>query len=465
MELQRTICYQALLAHDSRFDGVFFTCVTSTGIYCRPVCPTYPPKLQNCRFVGSSIEAEKAGFRPCLRCRPELAPRIPDQQAVLPAHKLAAYIDETLLMDKTLGSVAYEFGLSERQLRRIFEQTFGVEPKRYLTSRRLLFAKQLLQDTHLPVTDIAFSAGFNGRGRLTINMQRAYGLTPERLRKESPDTGKPQQLVLRTDYRPPFDWIALLRFLHGRATPLEWVAGNSYHRIVDGHEIVVKNVPAKSHLSIHVPLELSRQVHAILQKVRHLFDLDASPTAIADTLSRDASLAPLLKKYPGLRVPGSWNNFEMLLRVVVGQQISVAGATAIMRRLAERIGMTPEAITQSSPDIIAAIGMPRKRAATVWQLGKLVQSGTLNLGEKDPKVFYDQIIAIPGIGPWTAEYLRMRILHWPDAFPAGDLGLQKAITPGQRQTERQLVARSADWRPWRSYATMLLWKSLENKGG
>lgn len=467
MKLQAAICYRALLAHDRRFDGIFFTCVTSTGIYCRPVCPTHPPKRQNCYFVSSSIEAEKAGFRPCLRCRPELAPCGIDQRATLPAHKLAAYINETLLIDETLGSVAPKFGLSERQLRRIFNQTFGVEPKRYVTSRRLLFAKQLLQDTQLPITDIAFSAGFNGRGRLTITMQQIYGFTPDRLRKEVARGARPLQepLLLRADYRPPLDWLALLQFLQDRASPQEWVEGESYHRLIDGHEIVVRNASAKNHLAVCVPLELSQQAHTILRKVRHLFDLDANPGFIADNFSHDSLLGPLIKRYPGLRVPGCWDNFEMLLRVIVGQQVSVAGATTIMHRLTERIGATPQAIAQSSPETIAAIGMPKRRAATIWQIGKLVRSGALNLNEKDSRLFYDQLVAIPGIGSWTAEYLQMRVLHWPDVLPAGDLGLQKATTPGSRQTEKQLRARATAWQPWRSYATMLLWKSLRNKGG
>ncbi len=465
MELQRDTYYRALLAHDRRFDGVFFTCVTSTGIYCRPVCPTHPPKQENCHFVTSSIEAEKAGFRPCLRCRPELAPQVTDKQAVFPAHKLAAYIDETLLMDETLSSIVSKFGLSERQLRRVFVQTFGVEPKQYITSRRLLFAKQLLQDTKLPITDIAFSAGFNGRGRLTINMKRSYGFTPERLRHELDSVEQPGQMVLRADYRPPFDWTALLQFLQNRATPLEWVTGDVYHRLVNGHEIMVKNMSAEGYLAIHIPFELSRQAHAVLRRVRHLFDLDARPSAIADTLSRDALLARIIKKHPGLRVPGCWDNFEMLLRVVVGQQVSVAGATTIMRRLVERVGTTPAAVAGSSPEQIAALGMPQRRAETIWQLARLVKTGILNLEEKDPHVFYEQLVAVPGIGPWTAEYLRMRVLRWPDAFPASDLGLQKAIASGGRETQKQLIVRAAGWQPWRSYATVLLWKSLENKGG
>ncbi len=468
MQLQATVCYNALKAHDHRFDGVFFTCVTSTKIYCRPICPAIIPKFENCRFVASPMEAEKAGFRPCLRCRPELAPSMANDNTASPARKLATYIDETLLMDETLSGVANKFGFSERQLRRIFQKTWGIEPRQYLTSRRLLFAKQLLQDSNLPITDIAFSAGFNSRGRLTVNMQRVYGFTPERLRKELPSNNKnmsAQPLLLRADYRPPFNWEALLQFLQGRATPLEWIKNNAYCRMVDGHVVTVRNVPAKNHLLVEIPIELSRQAHAILSRVRRLFDLDANPLIIAAMLSRDPLLARLIQQNPGLRMPGCWDSFEMLLRVVIGQQVSVAGATTVMRRFVTHIGVTSESVARSSPETIVTIGMPLKRATTIWHIARLVQSKQLSLEEKNPEKFYAQLVAIPGIGPWTAEYLRMRVLGWPDAFPAGDLGLQKAIAPGLRYTEKQLRERAATWQPWRGYATVLLWKSLENQGG
>jgi AraC family transcriptional regulator, regulatory protein of adaptative response / DNA-3-methyladenine glycosylase II len=358
------------------------------------------------------------------------------------------------------------YAVGERQLRRLFIQEYGIEPKRYVTSRRLLFAKQLLQDTAMSITDIAYAAGFSSRGRLTINMQEVYGFTPERLRKESASVKSGQPIILRADYRTPFDWIGLLQFLQGRATPLEWVTDNvMYHRMVEGYEITVENVSDKACLRICIPVELSLKAHRILTRVRRLFDLDANPEAITDSLMQDPLLSSLVSAYPGLRVPGCWDNFEMLLRVIVGQQVSVAGATTIMRRLVDRIGITPEAIVASSPEEIAAVGMPSRRALTIWTVAELIVRGDINLEERDARLFYDQLVAVPGIGPWTAEYLRMRVLHWPDAFPAGDLGLQKAVRPGQRLAERELLACSETWRPWRSYATIILWKSLENKGG
>ncbi len=464
MEMTRADYYRALMAHDPRFDGLFFICVKTTGIYCRPICPTHVPKLENCTFVATAAEAEKAGYRPCLRCRPELAPAVREANDS-PAHLLCQQIEDTLLMDETLEGVAAAYGLSERHLRRLFVESYGVDPKQYLTTRRLLFAKQLLQDTNLSISDVAYSAGFNTPGRLTINMRAAYGFTPERFRRglARPATN---YLTLRADYRPPFDWTGLLALLADRATPLESIDDNMYRRTIDGYVITVINVPERHHLRVQVPIELSRQSHAIVGHVRQLFDLDANPCAIEAALSEDPLLAVLFQKYPGLRVPGAWDGFELLLRVIIGQQISVAGATTLMRRLVERIGVTPEAIRAATPGDIAAIGLPAKRAATIHEVGRRVIAGELSLSEGHPGRFYDQLVAIPGIGPWTAEYLRLRVLHWPDALPAGDLGIQKALTiDGRRPTERQVTQQALRWRPWRSYATMLLWRSLSNQGG
>lgn len=465
MELTPQICYQAVLSHDHRFDGLFFTCVKSTGIYCRPICAAIVPKLKNCTFVTTGAAAEKAGYRPCLRCRPEHAPaNAQDTSSIV--HRIAAHIDETLLMDETFAAVARRFAISDRHMRRLFMQTFGVDPKQYLTTRRLLFAKQLLQDTKLPIIQVAYSAGFSTPGRLTINMKHAYGFTPAELRRETPIVSDVAPLTLRADYRPPFNWPALLHFIQGRATPLEWVSdGKTYHRMVKGYEITVTDMPDKNYLRINIPVELSLQAHTILRKVRKLFDLDANPVIIEAALSRDTFLNELIKEHSGLRVPGCWDSFEMLLRVIIGQQVSVAGATTVMRRLVERIGSTADIIAASSPETIMAIGMPLKRATTIWTIATMVHSGALDLEESEPKQFYDQLVAVPGIGSWTAEYMCMRVLRWPDAFPAGDLGLQKAAVPGQRQTERQLLARAVEWQPWRSYATILLWRSLENQGG
>jgi AraC family transcriptional regulator, regulatory protein of adaptative response / DNA-3-methyladenine glycosylase II len=278
-----------------------------------------------------------------------------------------------------------------------------------------------------------------------------------------PQPSKP--ITLDANYHPPFNWSALLQFLHSRSTPKEWVTENAYHRLINGHEIIVTNVPVKNCLRIQIPSLLSHQANTVLWKTRTLFDLDADPHIIEAQLSRDRFLHQLIVRHPGLRVPGCWDIFELLLRVIIGQQTSVGVATTTMRRLVNHIGVTPESLVSSSPDAIAVIGLPMKRATTIFRLAYMVRSGVLDLDERDPEVFYQQLVTISGIGPWTAEYMRMRALHCPDAFPAGDLGLQKAVKPGQRQTERQLITRASEWQPWRRYAAMLLWKSLENQGG
>jgi len=464
MELLPEICYQAILSHDRRFDGLFFTCVTSTHIYCRPICPAIVPRIEHCRFVRSAAQAERQGFRPCMRCRPERAPNVP-LFAFSPAEALAAHIDATLMSDQTFGSISHTYGISERQLRRVFSRLYGVEPHEYLTTRRLLFAKQLLQDTSLPILQAAYAAGFGSPGRLTIQLRKAYGLTPQQLRKQTTkaDTA---QLQLKTDYRPPLDWHSMLEFLAKRATPDERIENGIYYRHIDKNvELSVQHLSQTTQVLVTIPAECAKDAYRYLRKVRKLFDLDAEPTAVATALRKDEFIGQLSNRFPGMRVPGCWDEFEMILRVIVGQQISVAGATTVMRRLVERIGATPAVIAASSPAYIASTGMPRKRAETIWQLGKLVESGGLDLLDMNPTTFYEKLVSLPGIGPWNAEYLTMRVLHWPDALPAADLGLQKALIPGQRVTEKFLTARMEIVRPWRSYAAVLLWKSLQNQGG
>jgi AraC family transcriptional regulator of adaptative response / DNA-3-methyladenine glycosylase II len=273
-------------------------------------------------------------------------------------------------------------------------------------------------------------------------------------------------IVLRTDYRPPFDWESILIFLAGRVTPNERIEDGVYIRSINNtQEVSVRNDPAKMQLVITIPVAMFASSYRIVQRVRKLFDLDANPAAVAEILLTHSRIGPLIKRYPGVRVPGCWDPFEMLLRVIVGQQVSVAGATTIMKRLIERIGITPDDVAAHSPEDIAAIGMPRKRGETIWRIAVMVKEGRLDLEEMDPQAFYDKLTAQPGIGPWTAEYLKMRVLGWPDALPSGDLGLQKALDPPNRTGEGLLVEALESVRPWRSYATILLWKSLENKGG
>lgn len=459
MSLEQHAYYKAVLAHDTRFDGVFFTCVKSTGIYCRPICRAVVPKEENCIFVGAAAKAEKMGYRPCLRCRPELAPAVLKSKNNS-AGRLAAHIDETLLVDETLAHSARRFNISVRHLRRQFEEQFGVEPKQYLTTRRLLFAKRLLQDTAMPTMQVAYASGFGSPGRLTINMQKAYGFTPARLRKQGKAKVHSEPLRLRADYRPPFDWQMLLRFISKRATPLEEVANDHYYRWVSGYKVSIYNQPHNNCLIIELPIELSKQAHEILNNVRTLFDLDASPAAISEVLASDPIIGPLLARHPGVRQPGCWDKFEMLLRAVIGQRVSVSAATTLTARLIERVGVTPSAVAKSTPEAIAAIGSPLRQARTIHGIAHAVVSRKIDLEEFDPERFSAQFANISGVGPWTLEYLRLRLLHWPDALPVEDGGLQKAIKPGKRVSPQELVSLSRAWQPWRSYAAMLLWNSL-----
>lgn len=340
-----------------------------------------------------------------------------------------------------------------------------MEPKQYVTSRRLLFAKQLLQDTRLPIDQVAYAAGFGSHGRLTVQMKRVYGFTPSRLGKQGAAHAIDSRIVLKVGYRPPYAWQEMLAFLGGRATPLERVADGAYCRTIGEHEIIVSNDTEQSLLLVSIPVELASRSYAITQRVRRMFDTDASPSIIDETLSGDPLLAAHVSRHPGLRIPGCWNDFEMLIRVIVGQQISVAGATTVMSRIIDRVGITPAAIVAAGPDKIAATGMPSKRAQTIYHVAVMIADGQLDLTVTDPSAFYDALVAIPGIGPWTAEYLAIRVMRWPDTIPAGDLALQKAVVPGRRLAEKQLREHAEHWRPWRSYATLHLWQSLHNQGG
>lgn len=462
MKINPEVCYSAYKSSDSRFDGLFFMCVKSTGIYCRPICSARLPSIDKCEFYKTAAQAETAGFRPCLKCRPEVAPKSLGNKSNT-AEQLANYINETLLADESLEDASKKFGISSRHARRIFTEEFGMEIKKYLITQRLLFAKQLLQDTALPVAQVAFASGFGSVSRLNAQMRKAYNLTPSSLRRKT--TPSTKNITLRADYRPPLAWQELLNFLAGRATPLEWIDDDSYHRLFEEHEIIVTNMPNKNYLQIEIPLELSNKALLILTRVRNIFDLDANPEIVNEHLAKDPLLAANISRWPGLRSPGAWDNFEILIRVVVGQQVSVAGATTVMRRIIDNIGITPETIAVSSPEAIAKMGMPLRRATTIWTLGNLVSTGQLDLSESDPTKFREKLIAISGIGPWTAEYLIMRVLRWPDALPAEDLGLQKALFPGRKISAKELLAHGEKWRPWRSYATMHLWQSLNNQGG
>ena len=475
--------YQALSSRDPRFDGVFFVGVTSTDIYCRPICPVRTPKRANCRFFPSAVAAEKAGFRPCLRCRPELAPGLaPVDHGQRVAHLMVQHIEENLgENDVGLEKIAEKFALSSRQLRRIVQAELGVSPIELLQTRRLLLAKQLLTETHLPVTEIAFASGFSSLRRFNDAFLTQYRMPPTRLRRESADypaaPARGVTSMLRLSYRPPYDWTATLEFLEGRLMrDVETVADGNYFRTVriGAYQgwIRVAHRPEKRGLQIEFTHTLMPVLPALLGRLRNLFDLTARPDRIAEHLSKDLRLRASLEKNPGLRVPGAFDPFEMSVRAVLGQQITVKAATTLSGRFAEAFGekiSTPIAglsrlaplaskVARASVDDVARLGIISARAKTIIALAQAFHRGQLHLDPcADPETAIEEMVDLPGIGRWTAHYLAMRALRWPDAFPKEDIAVRKNLGG---VSAREADALSQPWRPWRSYAVMHIWKNL-----
>ena len=559
MELNTDTCYQALLAHDSRFDGVFFVGVASTGIYCRPVCTAKMPRRENCTFHRSASAAERAGFRPCLRCRPELAPGNAQIDAT---NRLAAAaagrIEDGALIDGGVEDLAAELGVSGRHLRRVVEQEFGVTPVELAQTFRLLLAKRLLTDTDMPVIEVAFASGFTSLRRFNALFKERYRLNPTGLRKVRKGAGEAAALTCEIAYCPPLDWPAMMDFLCGRVCKgVEAVQGDRYlrtiaierksnssfvrgkeeegshtkaqrheeeqekndhsnhvvndsrsryiafcpggalgrrppsvalHGIATGdHELplngnlveplaaqgiatgwlAVSPVAGRDTLRVEVSLSLAPVLREALATVKRVFDLAARPEQIS------AHLGAIAEARPGLRVPGAFHGFEMAVRAILGQQVSVAAATTLAGRFVQAFGepiVTPfEGLTHLSPDPcriaradpaeLVALGILNSRAKSILALAQALTEGSLTLRPgRDVERTIARLKELPGIGEWTAQYIAMRALGWPDAFPHTDLGIRKALNdPGPKRVLEIAEA----WRPWRAYATMHLWKSLE----
>lgn len=477
--------YQAYASRDPRFDGVFFIGVTSTGIYCRPVCPARTPKQAHCRFFDSAEAAEKAAFRPCLRCRPELAPgAAPIDDARRIAHLIAQRIEEGMA-DAPVGleTIAAQFELSARQLRRIVQQELGVAPMELLQTRRLLLAKQLLTETTLPITEIAFASGFASLRRFNDAFRTRYAMPPSRLRKQAataPTMADGGTSTLQLHYRPPYDWEGMLQFLAARSLKgIEHVSDTHYARTVQlgAHTgwIRISHAPQKHALLLEFTHTLTPVLAALLGRIRHVFDLSARPDLIAAQLRKDARLQPMLDANPGLRVPGAYDGFELAVRAILGQQVTVRAATTLACRFVEAFGVpvatpfpqltrlspTPEQVAQASAEDIAALGIVSARARSILALAQACRSGALRLeAGAHPAALIQQLVQLPGIGAWTAHYIAMRALRWPDAFPKEDIAIRHAlggVTPAQAE------ALSQAWRPWRSYAVLHLWRGLPTK--
>ena len=476
------VCEQARLSRDPRFDGLFFTAVTSTRIYCRPVCPAPAPKPRNVTYFPSAAAAEAAGFRPCLRCRPELSPddgawRRGDD-AMARALKL---IDTGLLAEHPLATLAERVHLGERQLRRLFVERLGAPPSGVHATRRLLFAKQLLTETALPITEIALAAGFGSLRRFNTVFQEAYRMAPRDLRKREP-AQQGDTLTLRLGYRPPYDFAAMLQFLRTRALPgVELVEDAAYARVIaplgEGKTpgwLHVSQWPGDDHaLQLQVHGAAPSRLLDIVGRVRRMFDLDAEPQTIASALSVHPRLRPLVRRRPGLRLPSGWDGFEIAVRAIIGQQVSVAAARTVAARLARRFGQplmalpmpglahlfpTPDALADAD---LAPIGLTRTRAQTIRTVARAVLDGAVDFrADTTLDEFVARWTALPGIGPWTAHYVAMRALGHPDAFPADDLVLQRALPDdGTRLTARALAAQAEAWRPWRAYSVIHLWRA------
>ena len=475
MTLDPDVCYRALASRDARFDGRFFVAVASTGIYCRPICPARTPLRRNCRFFAAAAAAAEAGFRPCRRCRPEASPASAawhgTSAVVTRALRLVA---EGALDTGSVAELAARVGSGERHLRRLFAEHVGASPLQVAETRRVHFAKQLLDETALPVTQVAHAAGFASVRRFNAAMREAWGAPPRSLRR-SARALRGAEVVLRLGVRPPFDAKALLGYLAARAIPgVEEVSGGAYRRSValgdDAGVIEVRPDPDALRLQLHVPASLARHVGVIAARVRRLFDLDADLAPIAAQLRRDPELAARLRRRPGLRVAGAWSGFELAVRAILGQQVTVAGATTLAGRLVATFGkplaapvgsvhaLAPSPAALAAGDV-ASIGIPRARAEALRALACALRDGSLDLeGRLDPDEAVRRLEALPGIGPWTAQYVALRALGAPDAFPASDLGLRRALGEGGGPlSARALEARAEAWRPWRGYAAMLLW--------
>jgi AraC family transcriptional regulator of adaptative response / DNA-3-methyladenine glycosylase II len=480
MTLDTATCYRALRARDARFDGRFFVAVSSTRIYCRPVCTVKPPRRENCRFYPSAAAAESAGYRPCLRCRPELAPGNASVDATSRVAQAAASLLEDRALDAAgLPAVATRLGITDRHLRRAFGAEFGVSPVEFAQTQRLLLAKRLLTDTALPVTEVAFASGFGSLRRFNALFRERYRLQPAQLRRRMRTTATApaaDALHFELSYRPPYDWAAVSAFLGARAIAgVEALEAGRYRRTVRVAQegkvhlgwIEVAPSPQKPTLRVAVSASLARVLPPVLSRVKSLFDLACNPTEVA------AALGTLARGRPGLRVPGAFDGFEIAVRAILGQQVTVAAARTVAGRFAAALGYALEtpfgALATVFPDAgrvadapvgrIARLGMPGARARTILALARAAADGELVLmPNADIDATLERLRALPGVGEWTAQYIAMRALAWPDAFPHTDYGVMKAL--GTSDARRVLAAGEA-WRPWRAYAVMHLWNSLK----
>lgn len=476
MDMTRQDYYRALKAQDARFDGRFYICVSSTGIYCRPICPARLTRLENCSFVKSAAEAEENGFRPCLRCRPETAPDSPARLGTEATTRKALRMMSKVAADgDSLESLSDRLGVSSRHLRRLFNEHLGASPKSIIQTERFAIARQLLVETRLPISEVALASGFGSVRRFNDAIRKAFGATPGDFRKKRtyrPSDIPGHQVLL--GYRPPYDFDAMLGYLKARAIPgVESVEDGTWSRCITlggvPGIVCVSHDETKHRLIVRFQMQDRAVIVDGIAQVKDLFDLDAAPADIAEHLGQDAALKASLKARPGLRVPGCWGPFELVVRAIIGQQISVAGARTLLGRMAEiwgpEIGASEEgAINRLFPEAkdllgkdLQSIGLTKSRAATL--------AAVVSCFAQEPDYIHTamnteearaRLLTIKGIGPWTAEYVILRALRNPDAFPASDLILMKSA--GVKKP-KDLEMQAEAWRPWRGYAAQHLWAS------
>jgi AraC family transcriptional regulator, regulatory protein of adaptative response / DNA-3-methyladenine glycosylase II len=482
LDLDDDACYRALVTRDSRFDGRIFIGVHTTGIYCRPICPARTPKRENVSFYTTASAAQEAGFRPCLRCRPESSPDLGAWRGTSnTVSRALTLIGEGALDGEAVDALAERLGVGERQLRRLFRRHLGASPITVAQTRRVLFAKQLVVETTMPLAEIALASGFGSVRRFNATFQNLYNRAPRDLRRSRVSNNERTAaagITLTLPYAPPYDWDAIIRFLAARAVAGIEVAdcNNLYRRSIalDGAQGVLEVEPddRKSGLKVTIRFPRVQSLAAIVEQVRRVFDLRADPLAIGEHLSADRLLAPLVTRRPGLRVPGAWDGFEGAVRAVLGQQIPVPAALKLVAKLVSAYGdpsstaleyglthtfPTPARIAHAD---LRSLGIPAARAAA---LSSLAAAAAVDGDLFSPRETLDAAIArlraLRGVGDWTAQYIAMRTLREPDAFPAADIGLVRAMSKldGHRPSAADLLARAESWRPWRAYAAQHLW--------
>jgi AraC family transcriptional regulator, regulatory protein of adaptative response / DNA-3-methyladenine glycosylase II len=479
MDLDDDACYRAVRTRDVRFDGRLFVGVTTTGIYCRPVCPARLPRRENVTFFPSAAAAEEAGFRACLRCRPETSPDMGAWRGAFNAVARAlTLIESGALDDGDVETLAERLGVGGRQLRRLFQSHLGACPIGVAQTRRVLLAKQLIHETDLPMAQVALAAGFGSVRRFNEAFQRRYERPPASLRRRAGTReGEPHSVTLKLRFRPPYDWDAMLSFLAMRALPgVERVTSRGYARTIaigeDTGTVAVTRA-GEDQLAVAVRFPRLSALPSILARVRRVFDLGADPQQIAAHLAADSALAPLVAARPGLRVPGGWDGFELAIRAILGQQISVPAAVKLAGKLAAQYGeplgsrWASEGLTLAFPSParlaqadLTDFGMPRARARALCAMGAAAAADAELFGARQSlEDAIAMLRALPGVGEWTAQYIAMRQLREPDAFPAADIGLLRALETSDRvrPTPAELLQRAEPWRPWRAYAAMHLW--------